>query len=129
MLYSVQMSAITVEVPDELAERLRQHEGSLREILELGLREFDAGTKPGFQGAAGVLEFLAGLPTPDEILALRPSEDFQRRVRQLLEKSRSGELTQQEQQDWDRYQFVEHLVRMAKSTAYLKLGFEPGANA
>jgi hypothetical protein len=129
MLYSVQMSAITVEVPDDLAARLRQHEEGLREILELGLREFDAGAQPGFQGAASVLEFLAGLPTPEEILTLRPSEDFERQVRQLLDKSRSGQLTPQEEQDWERYQFIEHIVRLAKTKACLKRGVQPGPDA
>lgn len=119
------MSAISLEVPEELAERLRQHEARLRDILELGLREFDAGAQGAFQGAAGVLEFLAGLPSPAEILALGPSGDFERHVRQLLEKSRSGPLTPQEEQDWERYQFIEHLVRMAKSRACLKLGISP----
>jgi hypothetical protein len=99
------MPAVTVELPDELAARLRLHEERLREILELGLRELDAGAQRGFQGAAEVLELLAGLPTPEEILALRPSEDFERHIRELLEKSRSGKLTPQEEQDWERYQF------------------------
>ena len=125
MLYSSQMSAITLKLPDELAERLRNHEGRLPEILELGLRELNAGGQSGFEGAAEVLEFLAGLPGPEETLNLRPSERLERRVQQLLEKSRSGSLSAQEEEEWERYEFLEHLVRMAKAKASSKLGLKP----
>ena len=64
MLTPFEMSAITLKLPDELAERLRRHEKRLPEILELGLRELDADSQRGFEGAAEVLEVLAGLPTP-----------------------------------------------------------------
>ena len=47
---SLSMSALTLQIPDELAERLRGHEHELSEILELGLRELASGQ--GFAGAA-----------------------------------------------------------------------------
>src|SRR5437899_10143070 len=106
------MSAITLKVPDELAERLRNQHARLPEILELGLRQLNAGTQSGFEGAAEVLECLAGLPSPEEILNLRPSEGLRKRVQELLRKSCAGELTRQEEEDWERYQYLEHLVRM-----------------
>ena len=43
MLYSRQTSAITPTIPDDLAERLRNHQERLPEILEFGLREPNAG--------------------------------------------------------------------------------------
>ena len=122
MVYFVQMSAITVQLPDELAERLRKHEERLPEILELGLRELNADPESGFEG-------LAGLPSPEDTLKLRPSERFGRQVQELLEKSRAGALTAQEENDWERYEFLEHLVRMAKATACLKLGTKTDADA
>jgi hypothetical protein len=129
MLYFVQMSAITIQLPDELVDRLRGHEGHLPEILELGLRELNAETQRGFQGATEVLEFLASLPSPQEILSLKPSQRLQHQVSELLGKSLAGTLTVQEEQEWERYEFLEHLVRMAKSKACLKLGIhdEPDA--
>jgi len=51
MPYSRQMSAITLTIPDELAERLRNHQERLPEILKLGLRELHAGSPEGFEGA------------------------------------------------------------------------------
>jgi len=114
------MSPITLELPDELARRLEPVADQLPQILELGLRELNAGGQPGFQGAAELLEFLAGLPTPEETLALRPSEALQVRIETLLKKSRAEGLTASEEQDWERYQYLEHLVRIAKAKALLK---------
>jgi hypothetical protein len=129
MLYSGQMAATTLKLPDDLAERIRNYEERLPEVLELGLRELSADSQKGFEGAAEVLEFLAGLPSPEEILTLRPSERFDRHVRELLEKSREGALNPQEEEEWERYEFLEHLVRMAKTRACLKLGIVPGTDA
>ncbi len=114
------MSPITLELPDELAQRLQPVADQLPAILELGLRELNAAGQPGFQGAAELMEFLAGLPTPDETLALRASDALQARVTELLEKSRTDGLTPDEEQEWERYQFLEHLVRIAKAKALLK---------
>jgi len=127
MLYSLQMSAITLTVPDELAERLRNREDRLPQ--ELGLRELDAEAQGRFEGAAEVLEFLAGLPTPEEILNFRPPELLARRVTRLIEKHRAGALTSREEEEWENFSFLEHLVRVAKTKAYLKLGLEPSKNA
>ena len=115
------MSPITLEVPDELAQRLRPFKERLPRILELGLRELNATAQKGFVGAAEVLEFLAGLPAPQEILALRPSEELQSRVSALLDKNRSEGLSREEEEEWEHYQYLEHLVRIAKAKAYLKL--------
>ena len=35
----------------------------------------------------------------------------------------------EEEQNWERYEFLEHLVRMAKSKACLKLGIKTGSDA
>ena len=115
------MLPITLNVSDELALRLRPLADRLPRILELGLREMNAASQTGFMGAASVLEFLARLPTPEETLALRPSEALQARVNQLLEKNREASLTPDEEQEWEQYQYLEHLVRMAKAQAHLKL--------
>jgi len=39
----------------------------------------------------------------------------------LLEKSRAGLLTPQDEEVWQRYESLEHLVRMAKAKAHVKL--------
>ena len=110
---------ITLDIPNELASRLEPLTNQLPRILELGLRELNADAQLGFEGTAEVLEILAGLPTPKEILALRPSEALQARLSVLLEKNRTEGLTPEEEQEWERYQYLEHLIRIAKAKAHL----------
>jgi hypothetical protein len=118
------MAEIRLRIPDELAERLGGREDELAQILELGLREMDSAA--GFAGAAEVLELLASLPAPEDILALRPSQELQRRVDELVEKSRAGSLSPAEEAEWERYEHLEHLVRMAKARALTKVSSSSG---
>jgi hypothetical protein len=115
------MQQITVDVPDEIAMRLASRPNELPQILALGLREVDANPASGFSGLSEVLEFLVQLPSPQEILALRLSPSVQAEVDLLLEKNRSVGLTTVEKCLWQQYEYVEHLVRMAKAQALLKL--------
>lgn len=89
---------ITLNLPDDLVAQLSPLEDKLPQILELGLRELNAGTQVGFTGAAEVLEFLATLPSPEEIVALRPSETLKAQINYLLEKNRIQGLTADEEQ-------------------------------
>ncbi|MCL4832217.1 MAG: hypothetical protein KJZ86_07235 [Caldilineaceae bacterium] len=115
------MQTITLDIPDELAVRLRSVEKRLPNILELGLRQFHAQSQAGFDGAAEVLELLASLPSPEAILAIRPSDAFQERIDALLEKSREAGLTSEEDAEWEQYMYLEHLVRMAKGKALAQI--------
>lgn len=110
------MKPLVLELPDELAERLQPVADKLVVVLERGLRDLYA-TEPGFTGAAEVMEFLAGLPEPEEVLALRPSEQVEHRVRDLIDRSRATGLSPEEEREWAQYEFIEHLVRKAKARA------------
>jgi hypothetical protein len=112
---------ITVTIPDELALRLQPVEKKLPEIIELGIRAWNARGESGFSGLRDVLETLASLPTPEEVLALRPSAALQERIDELLEKTQSGGLNPDDQSAWEQYQYVEHLVRLAKARAAIIL--------
>jgi hypothetical protein len=112
---------ISLEVSDDLARRLSVLHNQLPQILELGLREWNADTQSGFSGLAEVLEFLANLPSPEEILALKPSPELQQQVEDLLERNRTVGLTTDEERMWQQYEYIEHLVRVAKTQALLKL--------
>jgi hypothetical protein len=79
-----------------------------------------------FAGASDVLELLASLPAPEDILALRPSERLQSRIDELIEKSRADGLSDPEEAEWERYEYLEHLVRMAKAKAQQKMGSSSG---
>jgi hypothetical protein len=96
---------ITLTIPEELARQLQPVERELPQILELGIRAWNARGEPGFAGLTDVLEKLASLPAPEEILALRPSAALQERIEELLEKSRGGGLSADEQRAWGQYQY------------------------
>jgi hypothetical protein len=112
---------VIFDLPDEVIGQLQPFEDKLPQILELGLRELNAIAQEGFSGIAEVLEFLASLPTPEAIIALRPSESLQAQISTLLDKNRTIGLTPPEEQLWQGYQYLEHIVRMAKARAFLKL--------
>ncbi len=120
------MASITLSVPEDLASQIRVQQDQLPRILELGLRELNAGNQAGFEGAADVLELLAALPTPEEILNLRPSARLAARVAEMVDKSRTGSMTPLDEEEWERYEYLEHLVRMAKAAAKLKLASSAG---
>lgn len=109
---------ITLTLPKELVSQLQQED--VPRILELGLRELNAKTALEFSNTTQVVETLASLPTPEEILALRPSKEFQERIAVLLDKNRTLGLSEQEQQEWASYEFAEHIVRLAKAHALAK---------
>ena len=91
------------------------------QILERGLRVVKARKQEGYQDITEVLELLAGLPTPEEIIDLRPSPSLQARVSELLAKNRTIGLTDSEEQEWEQYEYLEHLIRLAKLRAHIKL--------
>jgi len=64
-------------------------------------------------------------PSPEELLNLRPSPSLSARVAELIRKSRAGEMTSLDEEEWERYEYLEHLVRMAKAAAQLKLAPSP----
>src|SRR5258708_13699839 len=103
------MASITLSLPDDLASQIRAQQQQIPRILELDLRELNAGGQSGFDGAADVLELLAKLPKPEEILTLRPSPRLSARVEELIEKSRTGEMTPLDEEHWERYEYLEHL--------------------
>ena len=115
------VSPLIIEVSDDLAGRLRRPPAEIAHILELGLREVDAQRQLQFDGAADVLEFLARLPAPEAVLALRPSAGLQQRIDDLLDKNRGGGLSADEEAEWQQIEYLEHLVRTAKIHAQQRL--------
>lgn len=69
-----------------------------------------------------VLEFLLSSPTPDQVIAFRPSEAAENRIRELVEKSRAGRLTPEEAAEIEEFDRIEHFVRMLKIKARRKSG-------
>ena len=113
--------SITMTIPDHLARRLEPYESQFEEIVEIGLREVCSRGQPGYSSVEGILEKLAELPSPLDVLALRPSESLQHRLDELSEKNTRSGFTDAERHEWERYAYAEHLVRMAKIHAMAKL--------
>ncbi len=111
---------LSLTISEDLATRLRPVQDRLPQILELGLRELHAAPS-NYAGLSDVLEELARLPAPEEVLALRPAPALQARIDALLQKNRTTGLSDDERREWERYQYLEHLVRIAKAKATLKV--------
>ena len=109
---------ITIEVPDTLEHQVQRFRTRLSEALERGLRELSAEEAGDFKDESAIIELLSSRPTPEQILAIHPSPEFQERVSDLIYRSKQGELSRQEETDLDRSLLLEHIVRLAKTHAY-----------
>jgi hypothetical protein len=52
---------------------------------------------------------------------MRPTAALQTRISALLEKNRTTGLLPEEEREWEQYEYLEHLVRLAKAQAALRL--------
>lgn len=105
------MAKITLEVPDELTEQLAQIGDRLPELLALSLQQPPLPARIYHY----ILNFLASQPTPEQILAFRPTPEMQTRLQTLLVRSQAGDITLPEQQELDEYERIEHLIVMLKA--------------
>ena len=112
---------ITIEVPNTLGRQLQRFRDRLPEVLERGLHEVLAETRGEFQDENVIMELLASQPSPERVLAIRPSPELQSRVSELLDRNKRGELTRQDEAELERYLTLEHLVRLAKAHAAQQL--------
>jgi hypothetical protein len=112
------MVEITLQVPENLAERLQAVRERLPEILEIGLQY----SRPlSIRAYAQVLDFLATAPTPAEILSFRPSPAIQTEVNRLLDRRKEGPLTPEEESELDRIGDLEHILVALKARARQQL--------
>jgi hypothetical protein len=112
---------ITIEVPDSLAFEVERYRERLPEVLERGLREVALERPADFVDENAILSLLASQPQPEQVLALRPSSEFQARVTELLARNKEGELSRHEERELERALTLEHLVRLAKAHASHRL--------
>ncbi len=66
-----------------------------------------------------IIDLFARGTTSSEVLAFRPSEKTQERVRELLKRNKSGELTAEEMSELERFGELEHLMQLVKARAHL----------
>ena len=106
------MTTITLELADDLAADIVAVRHRLPEIIALGLNKLSP--LPA-QVYAHILSFLASGPAPEQLLDFRPTPEMKERLDALLDKSRSGTLTEIEQQELGEYERIEHIVVMLKA--------------
>ncbi|MDZ8032280.1 MULTISPECIES: hypothetical protein [unclassified Nostoc] len=119
------MMQITVEVSEELGQQLQPFQDRLQEIVERGLKELLSEQSGNFLDEKQIIGLLASQPTPEQILAIRPSPEFQARVSDLLAQSKAGTLSAKGEAELERYLTIEHLVRMAKAHTFEQLRQNP----
>ncbi|MFB2983110.1 hypothetical protein [Microseira sp. BLCC-F43] len=112
---------IILEVPDLLGKKLQQLGDRLPEALDRALGELTAAETIPYQDELQIVELLASQPSPEVILAIRPRPALQARMSELLDRNKSGTLSQSEEVELDRYLLLEHWVRLAKAHAYKRL--------
>lgn len=64
-----------------------------------------------------IIDFIAAGTTPDGVIAFHPSETVRQRVGELIERSKDGSITSDEESELDDYFQIEHIMIMAKARA------------
>lgn len=64
-----------------------------------------------------IIDFIAAGATPEAVVAFRPSKSVQERVAALVERSKEGVISPEEQSELEDYAQLEHIMIMAKARA------------
>lgn len=105
------MATLTIEIPDDLMERLDPIRDQLPDLLRRCLQP----SVLSAQVYHYILDFLASQPNPDEVASFRPTPEMQNRLRYLLTCSDDGTLTPEEAQELEEYERIEHLIILLKA--------------
>ncbi|MEH2210635.1 hypothetical protein [Nostoc sp.] len=122
------MAEFTIQIPDELAERLEPLQNRLPELLWrlLDIVNVPITIEPKVNSETTnipavyqeVIDFLIKGPKPEQIINFKVSFQSQTRLQELLEKNRSATLSQMELAELDVYEQLEHLMILLKARAY-----------
>jgi hypothetical protein len=106
------MVNITMQVTDELAQRLKSIHTWLPTVLELSLIGFKTSA---VQTASEIIAFLSNGPSPTEVIAYTVSERAQQRLNRLLALNEAGLLSAEEQAELDEIEQIEHIMILLKA--------------
>jgi hypothetical protein len=116
------MTTITLEVPDELAQRLSLERDRLPRVLTWALQKLPprsfvhpAASASPPQAFTEMIAFLSSHPTPEQILAFKISAQAQARLSALLEKNRESGLNEVENAELDWYEYVHDIMARLKA--------------
>lgn len=73
------------------------------------------------QAATEIAQFLANHPTPEQIVAFRPSSVVAERAYELIYTERNSSLTDEESKELESYLVIEYLMELVKLEAHLPL--------
>lgn len=65
----------------------------------------------------GLVEYLANLATPQQILAYKISDEMQARLEELFEKNNEGDITPEERRELDKFIEFDQYFTMLKAKA------------
>ncbi len=65
-----------------------------------------------------IIEFIAAGTTPQSVIDFQLSEAAKERLADLIYRSKTEGLTQDEKSELDKYLVLEHIMRLAKARAY-----------
>lgn len=125
------MTTIMLEVPDQLADRLKLVGKQLPQLLN---QTMNLAGIPSSEGARllamspfmqEVADFLVSGPTPQAIIAFKASPVAQAQLEELLARNREEILTPQERTELDTIQSANHLLIILKSQARMALQQTP----
>ena len=68
-----------------------------------------------------LVEFIISRGSLREVIDFEPSEPTKRRVRELIERAKESRLTPEEASELETFMQLEHIMRLAKARARLKL--------
>ncbi|MCC3537139.1 MAG: hypothetical protein JGK03_23805 [Microcoleus sp. PH2017_25_DOB_D_A] len=125
------MATITLQIPNELAQRLEPLQNRLPELLWqiLEITKNPTTIEPEINTHSGdiptvyqeVLDFLIKSPIPQDIVNFKVSQQAQTRLQILLDKNRESTLNEIEIAELDVYEQLEHLMILLKARAYSEI--------
>jgi arsenate reductase-like glutaredoxin family protein len=131
------MTQITIDIPDELAQRLAPFQSQFSDLFTsliatrlLGQSTIESSTPTStLTSTSGtyqeILDFLIDRPTSAQIINFKVSEASQSRLQTLLKKNREAALTAAENAEIDFYQQLDTLIGFLKIRAYAALQATP----
>ncbi|MEH2416273.1 hypothetical protein [Nostoc sp.] len=122
------MAEFTIQIPDELAQRLEPLQNRLPELLWrlLDVVNLPITIQPTVNPETTnipavyqeIIDFLIKGLKPEEIINFKVSFQSQTRLQELLEKNRSATLSQMELAELDVYEQLEQMMILLKARAY-----------
>lgn len=122
------MAQITIDIPDDLAQRLAPFQSQFSDLFTrlIATRLLEQPTiDPANPNTSGtyqeILDFLIDRPTSAQIINFKVSAASQSRLQTLLQKNREVALTAAETAEIDLYQQLDTLIGYLKIRAYATL--------